>query len=308
MSRNLATLFVLMLAWAMITSSGCGGGPGTGNSSSSGGGNKSIGAQQSVSAFLQDAPSDSVVAFHVDLTSATLTDGGGNVIALSNTVQHVEMSHLALAPTFAYTAGVSATSFTTLTLNFASPQLNISDSLGNISLITATTTPSVSLATTSVAVPLTLSVSSNSNAGVILDFDARKSITLDAKGNFVVTPQISSMAVTDTDNTLELRDTIATISGLEKSPNGMDVKLLDSGQLVHVNVDSSTIFDSILTNFNNLQVGESVEVSAHFMSSGSYQGKFVSSGPSNPSLALQGVVAGTRTDNLGNAFFSIVVQ
>ena len=307
MSRRLATLFVLMLAGAVIASTGCGGGPGTG-SSSSGGGNKSIGAQQSVSAFIKDAPSDSVVAFHVDLTSASLTDAGGNVIALDNTVQHVEMSHLALAPTFAFSTGVSATSFTTLTLNFASPQLNISDTLGNISLITGTTTPSVSLAKTSVAVPLTLSVNSNSNAGVILDFDARKSITLDAKGNFVVTPQMSAVAVSDTDNTLELRDTVATISGLEKNPNGMDVKLLDSGQLVHINVDSSTIFDSILTNFTNLQVGENVEVSAHFLSSGNYQGKFVSSGPSNPALALQGVVAGTRTDNLGNAFFSIVVQ
>jgi hypothetical protein len=277
---------------------------------------------KSIFSFLEDSPADNVVAFRIDVTGATLSTGAGTRVSIADTTgtfpmvratQQFELRHLNLAPTLAFhTSSIPGGDYKILNLSFANPQLTVRDRQGNITRVDGSTAPSVQLSTSSVSIPLALSV--NGPVGLMLDFNLRQSIMIDAKGNYIVDPVIIPSVVGEPSSTSELQDAEGQIVSLS-SANGsisqfgnlqMGVQLLDSGKTVHVTANSDVIDRS--GEVVNLQVGQMIELSAQFQKDGTFRATEISPASSDPSLSYKGVVSAVQPNSSGDFSINMILQ
>jgi hypothetical protein len=306
---------MLGLAGVAILAGCSGGGPvsGGGFGTGGGGGGGSFGGAQdqgSVRVLLTDAPLDSVSAFKIDITGATVTNTSGNQVALTAPFQSIEVRNLALAATLMFESSkIPAGNYTGLRLIFSNPQLILTDSLGRNFTARSNTTPSVTLARSSVDVPITLNVTKNGFVAVLADFRVADSVTLNTQGNYSVDPQIRVTATSPTSPILELEDTLGRIASLPATPAGsMDLVLLVSGAQVRVVTDATTQFSPEIGSFSSLSTGQVVEVDAKLQSDGTFLARFIDVTVSDPALRYQGVVTRVVRDAFGNFVFDVVVQ
>ena len=297
---------------------GCGGGSNPVPPSSS----------QNVMAFMQDAAPDGVVAFGIDVNSAALKAAAGDSVALINSPEHVEVRHLELAPTVAFRGGsTQVNTYTGLALDFSNPQLMLETASGNIVHLDSSSTPSVQLAVSSVTIPLSIVLSASDHVGLMLDFDLRQSISIDAKGNYLINPVVHAATQANSAMPLTLEDALATISAtflngptpLSQVPidsltgpgssetQVFQVVLAQTGQMVPVSVDSNTVMDSRFGAVSQLKVGQQITLTADFQPDGTLLAKHIEAGPSNGTSRYQGVVTGVQQSASGYSI-DVVVQ
>jgi hypothetical protein len=180
------------------------------------------------------------------------------------------------------------------------------DSQGNVTQLTAMTTPSVTLATSSVTIPDAFSVSANGYVGVTLNFDLQSSISVNSSGNYIVTPVITAAPVNSTEPSLV--DDVGRITTVATgSTPAVNLQLL-SGSSVAVNADGGTIFSSDITEVANLRAGQTVEINADLQSSGSYLAKFLGSSTAELSSTYEGLVTNAAQNGSGGFSFTVAVQ
>lgn len=262
----------------------------------------------SVAAFLTDAPADGVAAFSIQLTGATLVGTNGVSTSISTGVQQIEIRHLVLASTVALqNGGAPSGNYTALNLSFANPQMTLVDASGNVTLLNATTTPSVKLASVTVNAPISMSLAANGAAGLVMDFDLRQSISTDGNGNYVVTPVVNVSNVTDSPTEPNLQNAEGTVVSVPSS-NSVNLLLIDTGQVVRLTTNPSTLFSADAGASANVTSGQYIDVDASFQTDGSFLASRVNTVSSNPALCFGGVVTGVTTDGLGNTTLGLVVQ
>jgi hypothetical protein len=291
----------LIAVFGLIGLSGCAGvvtAPSTTPAASSG----------SVAAFLTDAPADGVAAFTIQLTGATLVGSNGVSTSISTGVQQIEIRHLALASTVALqTAGAPSGNYTALNLSFANPQMTLVDGSGNVTVLTATTTPSVTLANVTVNAPISMSLAPNGAAGLVMDFDLRQSISSDGSGNYVVTPVVNVSNVTGSSTEPNLENAQGTVVSVPSS-NAVNLLLEDTGQVVRVTTNPSTLFSADAGTVTSVSSGQYIDVDAAFQNDGTFLASRVNTVSSNPAMCFSGVVSGVTTDGSGNTTLAVVVQ
>jgi hypothetical protein len=305
MNRKLGWMGMLVAVGTMAGLTGCGVGANGNQPSLPPSNGVSSG---SVTGFITDAPVAGVVAFQIDMTGAALTDVQGRRTNLTNTVQEIEVRHLELSPTLAF-QGVSEPggNYTALNLTFANPQLTLSDAQGNITQLNRTTTPSVRLAHVSLNQPVALNLAANSNAGLMIDFDLHQSLSVDANGNYVIDPVVKiGVPGTQATPSPNFADAAGTIRNIPAA-GVLDLQLRDSGQKARITTDSNTRFTGTNGQFSSLQVGQAIEVAAHFQSDGTFTATRIAAAY-EPSLSLQGVVTSVNHDADGNASLEVVAQ
>jgi uncharacterized protein DUF4382/uncharacterized protein DUF5666 len=252
--------------------------------------------------FAADAAADNVLAFKIDVTSVSVTDAAGKSTTLTTTPQSLELRHLQLAPTLALQAGnLPSGQYNSITLSLANPRLAVF-SAGTVTQVT-----NAQMASSTVSIPLTsFSLPAGSTQGLALDFDLLNSISTNTAGGYVITPVIHPASVSA--STMALVDTVGQISALPSSPaKSFDYQLSTGAATARVVTDANTVFDSGITSFANLQVGQYVEVAGQFQSDGTFLAKYVELSASNPGLRVQGVVASVTATASGTSL-SLVVQ
>lgn len=291
----------LIAVLGLISLSGCAGvvtAPSTTPAASSG----------NVVAFLTDAPADGVAAFTIQLTGATLVGSNGVSTGISTGVQQIEIRHLALASTVALqTAGAPSGNYTALNLSFANPTITLVDGSGNVTVLNGTTSPAVKLASVTVNAPISMSLAPNGAAGLVMDFDLRQSISTDGSGNYVVTPVVNVSNVTNSTTEPNLNSAEGTVVSVPSS-NAVNLLLEDTGQVVRVTTNPSTLFSADAGTFTNVSSGQYIDVDAAFQSDGTFLASRVNMVSTNPSLCFSGVVSGVTTDGSGNTTLAVVVQ
>ena len=254
--------------------------------------------------FATDAAADNVLAFKIDVTAISITDSTGKSTTLTTTPQSLELRHLQMAPTLALQApNLSAVQYNSITLTLANPKLAV------FSAGTVTQVSNPTLSSSTVSIPLSnFSLPSGGTQGLALDFDLLNSISTNASGGFVITPVIKPITVSSSSAGMELVDTVGQISALPANPaKSFDYQLISGAATARVVTDANTVFDAGITSFNNLQVGQYVEVAGQFQSDGTFLAKYVELSESNPGLRVQGVVASVTTTASGTSL-SLVVQ
>lgn len=282
MTRKIELFYtcVLLLTLALA---GCGG-----SSRSPQAGTNTVASQdaQPVFAFLQDSPSDNIVAFRIDTTGAGLTTTAGANVSISSNVQHLEIRHLDLAPTLAFqTNSALFTTYASLHISFASPQITLADDQGKVTQLDGSTFPSVRLLNDTVTIPL--APSNSGILGIMLDFNLQQSITVDKDGNYLVDPVIIPTLISPIDNHSELQSARGRILNLASGNAAMDVQL-DTGIVVHLVTDPSTSIQAI--NGARLAPGQSIDVTAHLQSDGSFLARYITPTTNTPSSSYSGVV------------------
>lgn len=255
-----------------------------------------------------------------------MKNSAGQSLAISTSGQSFELRHLELSPTVASLGqGVQPVTYTSLVLDLASPQLTVVDSHRNVVHLTPQTHPFVQLAATTVSVPLNITIGGASRAGMLLDFDLQHSVTNDVNGNYIINPVITAATQQNSLALAQLQGSLATVTAVffngpnplsqvpinATNPGGQQVfqaQLMDSGQVIPVSVDSTTVWDPALGQFSNLRVGQLIYLSADLQDSGSFLAKSVQIGPRTPSSRYQGVVTGVQKDQSGNVSLKLVVQ
>ena len=250
--------------------------------------------QGQVTLFVQDAPVDGVVAFNCTVTDAGLFDSGGTRYPLLAWSRSFELRQLRLASALAV-ASVSTkpATFSNLEVGLSTPRLTIVGANGVVQQLTATTSPSVALTNSTVTVPVSFTLAAGQSQGVMLDFDLKNSLSVDANGNYLITPVLKS-AVTSSTGPSELSMTLVQISAIQSAKNSMDVQVLSVGDTVHVAVDSNTAFDPSVGQFSSLTTGQFIELEAKFQPDGTYLAKYVNPGAPDPTLRFQGVLMDTH--------------
>lgn len=247
-----------------------------------------------VSLFLKDAPADGVVAFNVSISNASLFDSGGTSYPLSTWSREFEFRQLRLASALGVSAAaINPATYANLEVGLSSPRLTVVGANGVVQQLTQTTTPSVTLTNSTVTVPTTFSLAAGQSQGLMLDFDLQSSLSMDASGNYLITPTLTS-ATTTANGLSELSMTLATISAVQATANTMDVQLVKTGDTVHVKIDGNTAFDPAVGQFSSLSAGQMIELEAKFQSDGSYLAKYVNQGASDPTMRFQGVLMDTN--------------
>jgi hypothetical protein len=254
--------------------------------------------------FATDAAADNVLAFKVDVTSISVTDSAGKSTTLTTTPQTLELRHLQMAPTLALqAANLPSGNYNSISLTLANPKLAVF----NAGTVTQVSNPQLTNST--ISIPLTnFSLPSGGTQGLALDFDLLNSISTNASGGFVINPVIHPVSVSASSPGMELVDTIGQISAMPANPaKSFDYQLSSGAATARVVTDANTVFDSGITSFANLQIGQYVEVVGQFQSDGTFLAKYVELSASNPGLRVQGVVASVTTTASGTSL-SLVVQ
>ncbi len=217
------------------------------------------------------------------------------------------MKHLELAEALVARNNVTAGNYTAVNVNFANPQLQVADALGNVTQVSSSGTPSVRLAHSSVSIPLTLAAVASANEGFILKLDLQKSLTIDSNGNYVLDPTFTASAVSSSNSAI-LHDSIAKVTTVASSSGTFDVQLSDGGATIHVVTGSATLFATSIGNVAGLKTGQYIELDAAYQTDGSYLAQYVNSGPADPTALTRGVVSAVPVDASGTASVAVVVQ
>ncbi len=269
---------------------------------------QATGSTGTVAAFLTDAPADGVVAFTIQVTGASLVGSNGVSTSISRGVQDIEMRHLQLAQTLAFqSSGVPTGYFTAFNISFANPQITLADAQGHVTVLNSSTMPSVRLTNFSVSRPINLALPSAGSASLAIDFDLHQSLQRDTNGNYVVTPNVNVNVVTNSASNQNIENAEATVVSVP-SPNSANLQLRDTGQVVSVVTNTSTLFADNTGQSTSIEAGQDVEVNAQMQSDGSFIATRVDSVSSNPQMCFSGVVAGIIQDSLGASSVEVVVQ
>jgi uncharacterized protein DUF5666/uncharacterized protein DUF4382 len=270
--RSLQTLFLGLLSAALLA--GCGGSysapaiaPGPGAQS----------AQVSVS--LTDAPPAGVTVFtfEVTVTGATLNPGNVDVLA-GKGPQRIEVKKLETENAFLSTANVAAGNYTSLTLNFANPELTFRNDTGAV--LAGCASGSVCEIKPSGTLSATVSglfySTSGSQTGVLVDLNLANLLTPSLGVDFS-----AASAVTATQQTKEAEgelEDLDDVDGIVASPSSSQFTLqtTDMGNLT-VTIDSNTQFDGFdacaAANATCVQTGQSVEVDLMLLANGGFLAK-----------------------------------
>jgi len=270
--RSLQTLFLGLLSAALLA--GCGGSysppaiaPGPGAQS----------AQVSVS--LTDAPPAGVTVFtfEVTVTGATLNPGNVDVLA-GKGPQRIEVKKLETENAFLSTANVAAGNYTSLTLNFANPELTFRNDTG--AMLAGCASGSVCEIKPSGTLSATVSglfySTSGSQTGVLVDLNLANLLTPSLGVDFS-----AASAVTATQQTKEAEgelEDLDDVDGIVASPSSSQFTLqtTDMGNLT-VTIDSNTQFDGFdacaAANATCVQTGQSVEVDLMLLANGGFLAK-----------------------------------
>jgi hypothetical protein len=260
-----------------------------------------------VSAFLTDAPADGVVAFSIQVTGVSLLGSNGVSTSISRGVQEIEMRHLQLAPTLAFQGNVPPGTFTALNMSFANPQITLADAQGNITILNGKTTPSVLLSNFVINDSINLALQGAASASLAIDFDLRKSLQHDSRGNYIVTPAVSVNVITDSASDQNIENAEGTVLSAP-SVGSVSLQLRDTGQVVNIVTNTGTLFAEDTGQSTAVVAGQFLGVDAQMQSDGSFLATRVDSVSGNPSLCFSGVVAGIIQDPSGNPSIEVVVQ
>lgn len=257
-----------------------------------------------MSVFVSDAAADNVMAFDIDVTQVSVTDSNGKTTTLTSTPQTLELRHLELAPTLAVEAGsLPSGSYNSINLALANPKLAVF-SAGTVTEVTNAT-----LSNATVSIPLSnFSLTSGATEGVALDFDLANSLSTNGSGGFVINLVVHPATVAPSATSMEMVDTVGTISAINSSPaNSFNFELLSGVATAVVVTNSSTGYDSSIGQFSNLAVGQYVEIEGNFQSDGSFLARFIEQGATTPALRMEGVVASVNTTSTPTTI-NLVVQ
>ena len=290
---------------ALISLTGCATQP----TATNGTGTPATPTTSTVTAFLTDAPSPGIVAFRVDVTGASLEDSNGAITNLASGTEQVEFRHLELASTLGFRVGSSATgNFTTLNMSFANPQVTLSDAQGNITILNANTTPAARLTTVTLNQPITASLQPNSIAGLMIDLDLKRSIQIDSRGNYLITPMANLSVMEASQNECSLENAQGTVVSSSPASGIVNLQLRDTGQTVAVATGVSTLFAADAGELSSLQSGQSIEVNAHLQSDGSFMADRIDAVSSSSQSSFRGIVTGVSQDSAGKMSLVLVAQ
>jgi len=262
-----------------------------------------------VTALLTDGPADGVVAFNIEVTGAALVSSTGVSTDISPGVQEIEMRHLQLAPTLVFQgSNVPGGNFTALSMTFANPQITLADAQGNVTVLNASSTPSVRLKSVLANQPINLELQAMGAAHLSIDFDLRRSLQRDTIGNYVVTPTISANASNDLTSNQNIENAEGTVISIPE-PNSLNLQLRDTGQVVRVLTNASTIFAGNAGQpFSGIETGQEVEINGGLQRDGSLLATRVNWLSPSPLLCFRGVVTGVVQDRLGTTSLGVIVQ
>ena len=290
---------------ALISLTGCATQP----TATNGTGTPATPTTSTVTAFLTDAPSPGIVAFRVDVTGASLEDSNGAITNLASGTEQVEFRHLELASTLGFRVGSSATgNFTTLNMSFANPQVTLSDAQGNITILNANTTPAARLTTVTLNQPITASLQPNSIAGLMIDLDLKRSIQIDSRGNYLITPMANLSVMEASQNECSLENAQGTVVSSSPASGIVNLQLRDTGQTVAVATGVSTLFAADAGELSSLQSGQSIEVNAHLQSDGSFMADRIDAVSSSSQSSFRGIVTAVSQDSAGKMSLVLVAQ
>jgi hypothetical protein len=245
--------------------------------------------------LMQDAGAGNILSFHINATPVSITDLAGVTTSLIGGALPLELTHLDLAPTLAVpAASLRAATYTSVNLALASPQLVV---LVN-GVPTQVSNPT--LTQTSLSVPITaLNLTAGGTLGLKLDFDIPNSVSVDANGNYTITPVVHSATVTPSVSPgMQLVDVVGQVVNLPASPaSSFDFQVPGVTGTTRIITDANTVFDSGLTAFSGLQKNQFVEVEAVLQGDGTFLAKFVELSASDQTLRMQGVVTGVQLNS-----------
>ena len=284
--RNMvATAMLIALIAAFV---GCGG--------------KSSSSQGNTTVFVTDAPADSVLAFRVTVTAATLVDSSGHAVAAMGLPRPLELRHLQLAPTIMFPANLPAGTYTSLHLTLSDVEGVLSAGGGNVQTFNATTSPAILIANPAVAVPIKASITKTGVLALMLDFDLRNSLTRDQAGNYVYNAVVQSAAPSTNNPGWPLVGARGTVVNVGAS--SLTVQLFDGSLKIPVQTNSDTKFSADLGNISGIGTGQVVEVDAQY-NNGTYTAQRVQSAVS-PTESKRGIVV-TGPQGYGSPM-TLVVQ
>jgi Domain of unknown function (DUF4382) len=259
--------FVPLFAFAFIAVlSGCGSGSS---------GSAQTPAPQSNSVFVTgtDAPLPSVVAFRVDITGLTVSDGT-NTYPVLNGTQTVDFARLNGLRTLLDINSIPAGTYTTATVTLANPSLDylnvtspqtVPPTHPTISTLdtTAASSPQLSLTSSQVAIPLAtpLVVSSGDIDGLRFEFDIRKSVAVDANGQITgsITPTLNLKVVTPSDAEAYIDEFTAGVVSVNATGNSFVIQGPHGHQFT-VNVNGQTEWEGS-ESITDLTTSSIVEIS-----------------------------------------------
>jgi len=193
-----------------------------------------------------------VVAFQVDVTGMTVSDGVNPPQSILNGTQTIDFARLNGLRTLVDINTIPAGTYISVQMTLANPvirYLNIPTppARPSITQLDATTTPPAQLTTSSVNVPLStpLVVSSGNIIGVLFDFRLDKSILVDGTGQITgqVTPTIKIKTITPSDADAYIDEFIAGVVNPNASSNSFVIQGPHGHQFT-VNVNSQTEWEN----------------------------------------------------------------
>lgn len=216
---------------------------GSNSTSSTSSSNSAPPATAGIAVYGQDAPLASVITFQLTLMSLTASDGV-NTTTLLSTPQVVDFARLTSLRTLLDLNMAPPGSYTSVTLNIASPVIGY--------INTGTSPPSVTmldgtLTTSSITVlmnpPLVLTDSDLN--GLRLDFDMRQSLQVDLNGQITgtVVPTFDIKQVNPADAEAEIDDLRGGVVSVNTS-NDSFVMQIPNGRQISVQIGPSTVTDS----------------------------------------------------------------
>jgi hypothetical protein len=255
--------------------------------------------------LLQDAGASNIVSLRLNVTPLSITSSTGVTTSLSSTAMPSELIHLEMAPTLAVPTKLPAGSYTSLNLAVANPQLVV------LTNGVPTKASNVTLTKTSISVPITsMNLAAGGTLGLTLDFDVPNSVSVNASGNYSITPVVHSATVNPSISSgLQLVDVVGQVANLPANPaNSFDFQVPNVTGVVRIVTDANTVFDGGVTKFTDLQKNQYVEVKAILQADGTFLAKYVELSASDQSLRLQGIVTSVPQDSQGKATGVNLVQ
>jgi hypothetical protein len=302
---------------ATVLMVGCGSGMGGGTAATT------SGPPGSLITFGTDAPICDVESFSVTITSAALVpQGGGTPVPIISPDQPatVDFARLVDFTTILGTASVAPGTYDQLQLTLTNPQLTVL----NVQVVppapvavTTTFSNSSTTDTLSVGISPALTITSNATAGLMVDFNLRKSVQVGSDGQvtgtvdpqFALTPAVASGGQLGEADTLH--GVVQSVTTTSTDPNFTGSFTLQVhggvGQVLTVLVNSDTDFEGDgLTGLSTLTATTFVEVDAIVDTSGNIIAQEVDAedqvAASNQRAGFMGeIIAVTRDSSTGNA-------
>jgi hypothetical protein len=305
----------LVAGLATVLMVGCGSGMGTTATTS--------GPSGSLVTFGTDAPICDVESFSVTITTATLVNsqsGATATIISSSSPATVDFARLVDFTTILGTASVAPGTYDQLQLTLTTPQMTVLD-------VTQTPPAPVNVANTmfsnnsttdtlTVSISPALTITSSATAGLVVDFNLRKSVQVDSNGQvtgivdpqFTLTPSVASAGQLGEADTLY--GVVQTVTTTSTDPNFTGSFTLQVqggvGQILTVQVNSNTDFDGdSVTGLSTLTPTTFVEVDAIVDTSGNIIAQEVDAedqvAASNHRAGFMGEIVGVTRDSSGNA-------